>query len=105
MGVEIVDRDTEIKIPASVAVCPICGAEVFIEDIDEYDTDDQGLWRATDAGVKIDCVTVPDIGSDEWEDWFASHWLMPYVDWLPVSVKVSRWMGEHYRFNLVVRHA
>ena len=83
-------------IPAKVAVCPICGAPVVIEDIDEWETE---TGRVTSCGFHINCSTEPDIDSDEWDDWFKSHWSMPYVDWLPVEMRVYRWFDRCYRLR------
>lgn len=100
MSIKILDRYELIEVPSSVAVCPICGLEVVIDDVDEYEQDDDGLWRVSESGLSVNCVTEPDIDSFEWNDWLNGHWSMPYVDWLPITVKVWQWLDSHYRFNL-----
>lgn len=97
---QLIDRDAPIEVPASVAICPICGAEVIIEDIDEWEEDSNGHWRVTESGLHLTCVTEPDIDSDEWWGWFDDHWSMPYVDWFPLRAKVWKWLDAHYRFTL-----
>lgn len=99
MTIQTVAPDAPIKIPPSVAVCPICGEEVVIE-IEEWEQLGDGSWAVTDGGVHVDCITEPDIDSDEWDEWHDGHWNMPYVDWLPVQMKVYRWLRRHYRFQV-----
>lgn len=82
-----------LKVPAVIAVCPICGDCVYIDGVDEwYDEGDQMRLDA-EMGVSLDCGTEPDIESNEWDDWHRGHWSMPYVDWLPVQQKVARWLA------------
>jgi hypothetical protein len=97
---QTVKTDAIIKVPPEVAICPICGAEVAIEEIDEWEQEDDGTWSAGEHGVKIECSTAPDIESDNWDDFFAEHWSMPYVDWLQIEVKVYNWLHQNYRFDL-----
>ncbi len=71
--------------------CPICGAKVYITGVDE--------WESVNGRIvhfEHECETEPDIDSDEWRDWFAGHWSMPYVDWLPWETRVQRWLDERY---------
>lgn len=86
------DRTKPIPVPRKVAVCPICDADIWIDDISEWECED-----GKPVEISVDCVTEPDIDSDEWQDWFAQHWSMPYVDWLPVSTRVLRWFQRHYK--------
>jgi hypothetical protein len=73
--------------------CPICGAKVYLTDIDEWGADDGEI-----IGAHFDCETEPDIDSDEWEDWHNGHYHMPYVDWLPWEVKVMEWLNARYHY-------
>lgn len=90
------------EVPPEVAVCQICGSRLVIVDIDEWweGNEDEDDGRVTDAGLHINCVTEPDIDSDEWWEWHKWHWSMPYVDWLPVSQVVYRWFDKHYRIKV-----
>jgi len=97
---QTVATGARIKLPPELAICPICGAEVVIEDILEYEKNDDGTWQASESGLHINCITEPEIGSDAWQSWFDWHWAMPYVDWLPLSIKVFRWMSANYRFEM-----
>lgn len=93
--------DAIIKIPPEIAVCPICGAEVIIEEIDEWEQEDDGTWSAGETGVRLNCVTQPAFeDEDASDDFMASHWSMPYVDWLPISVRVIEWLRQNYRFDM-----
>lgn len=89
-----IDPEHPPTIPRNVAVCPICGAGLYIEDISEWEAEN---GRVTDTGLCIDCESMPDIETDEWDDWFACHWSMPYVDWLPVTKVVTDWFNAHFR--------
>lgn len=71
--------------------CSICGAPIILEEIDEWVQNDDGTWQVGDTGAKINCSTEPDFDeSDEMDNFMASHWSMPYVDWLPLSVRVAQ---------------
>ena len=94
-----VATNTNIKIPLDVAICPICGADVYV-DIDEWEQNEDGTWKVSDCGVHCNCTTEPAIATDEWEEWFYGHWSMPYVDWLPVDEKVRVWLIQNYRFDI-----
>lgn len=95
---QTVTKTTEIKIPQSVAVCPICGAEVYITGVEEWEQMDDGTWAAGETGVHIDCVSAPPIDSRKWREWFKWHWSMPYVYWMPLRNTVTKWVRDNYRF-------
>ncbi len=80
--------------------CPICGAPVVVDDIDEWEENDDGTWQVSENGIQINCSTEPDIDSDDWDDWERKHWSMPYVEWLPLSMKVAKYVQENYRFEM-----
>lgn len=96
---QTVAPDATIKIPPTVAVCPKCGAEVVLE-LEAWEQLDDGTWAASDDGLHVNCITEPDIDSDDWEEWHDWHWDMPYVYWLPIQMKVYRWLRRHYRFQV-----
>lgn len=98
-GLVTVPHDASIKIPRQVAICPICGEEVTVE-IGEWTQSDDGTWVASDAGVHASCITEPDIIAEDYDEWLNGHFSMPYVDWLPVDQKVTRWINDHYRFDM-----
>ena len=92
--------EISISIPPEIAVCGICGAEVVLE-IDEIEEDSAGLWAASQSGVNVNCATEPSMDDEKaWYSFHWSHWSMPYVDWLPVQIRVYRWLLQHYRFSL-----
>jgi hypothetical protein len=93
----LLPRNQYPDIPQSVAVCPICGRAVVIDDIDEWEEDDAGLLPS-ECGLHIECETEPDIDSPEWESWFREHWSTPYIDWLPVEHRVYQWLVSCHRF-------
>ena len=100
---EVIASSQSIKVPVEIAICPICGAEIVL-DIDEWEEDDNGQWMAFETGVHCTCITEPDIDSPEelkqFQGFYREHFQMPYVDWLPVDMKVHKWLGENYRFKL-----
>jgi len=93
---QTVATDATIELPPK-AKCPICGEKVVFEGTHCWERDDaDGTWYATE--VSINCVTEPDIDSEDWEDWHNGHWNMPYVDWLPLTQAVLVWLKRNYRF-------
>lgn len=85
-----------LPVPRNVAVCPMCGGNLEIQITGWYDD-----GRASSDGFELDCVTEPDIGSPEWEEWFSGHYSMPYVDWLPLSVKMLKWFNGNFRVEVI----
>jgi hypothetical protein len=73
--------------------CPICGKGVVVETVTEWHDD------GTIVHAEIECETEPDIDSDEWSDWHAEHYAMPYVDWLPYEVRALKWLAERYTYD------
>ena len=92
----ITDADFPLQIPEDVAVCPICGARIAVEEIDSWDTE---TGEIADNEVVYGCVTEPDIESKEWRPWFRWHYRMPYVDWLPLEDVVVRWFNANYAYR------
>ena len=87
------DKLLPLKVPAVIAECPICSDVLFIDGVDEW-YDEGGQMRLDpEMGVSLDCATEPDIDDPEWHDWHNGHWSMPYVDWLPVQQRVTRWLA------------
>lgn len=74
--------------------CPICGSPVVLGSVVEWGTDD-----GTIVGVEYECSTEPDLDSDEWPDWHAEHYRMPYVDWLPWETRMMRWLNWRYCYR------
>lgn len=91
------DRDNPPEIPNLIGRCPICGAKLEISDIDEWET---YTGRVTESGFHINCVTQPEIDSKDWDSWWNWHWSMPYVDWLPLTMRVYKWFDSNYRLYL-----
>lgn len=89
--------DVVLEIPQEVAVCPICQAKLYAT-FDSWIEGKNGEWLA--RSTRLDCETEPDIDSQEWEGWFDGHYSMPYVDWLPVDLEVTKWVNENYCFGL-----
>lgn len=95
----IIDTDAPINVPDEIAVCPICGAAIWVE-VTEWEHQPDGTWAVSDCGVYTNCASEPDINSDEWKDWHNGHYAMPYVDWLPVDLRITKWLKRTYRFNM-----
>jgi hypothetical protein len=84
-----------IKLPMLLPdPCPICDAKVYLTEILVWDINGEIMEFG------CDCETEPsDIESDEWADWFAEHYKMPYVDWLPYEVNAKTWLRQRYAYN------
>lgn len=80
--------------------CPICGAKVVIDDMDEREQNDDGTWQVSECGLHITCETEPEIEDDAFDDWLNVHFSMPYVDWMPLEERVRAWINSHYRFEV-----
>lgn len=83
-----------IKVPADVAVCPICKSPIWICEVNGVTEQPGGTWVVDE--FMADCETEPDIESDEWNDWQRSHWSTPYIDWLPVLGRVELWLQQSF---------
>lgn len=83
------------EIPRSLFICPICGAQIVAE-IDCWEQNADRTWQA--AECKLNCSTEPDIDGKEWWDWHHNHFRVPYVDWLPLEIRVLAWMQANFRF-------
>ena len=94
---QLVPADKLIDVPGDVAVCPYCGAALFVQ-CEQWSQQDDGSWAADN--VHADCTGETDVGTPQWEEWLDSHSQMPYVYKLPVDMKVEKWVNEHYRFDL-----
>ncbi|MDX2240176.1 MAG: hypothetical protein NW224_05790 [Leptolyngbyaceae cyanobacterium bins.302] len=92
------------RVPRSVAVCPICDSDLWIEEISSATEDDEGNWFAED--VHLTCVDEPDMDHNiqEWHEWNNWHFSTPYIDWLPVRETVEEWMrkpAQKERFEVI----
>lgn len=90
------------EFPHDVAVCPICGAGVIVGDFDEWETE---TGAVTECGFHIDCISEPDFDDPDYDDWLNGHWSMPYVDWLPLEVRLYRWFNARFRLRLPTMRA
>ncbi|MBK8188826.1 MAG: hypothetical protein IPK79_00065 [Vampirovibrionales bacterium] len=97
---QIVPIGSEIDIPERIAVCPICGAKLIVESIDEWEEseDDDQFWIVSETGLHLTCSSSPSLDSDNWDAWFNWHFSMPYVDWLPIEMRVTQMVRERVRF-------
>lgn len=80
--------------------CPICGAALTDIQVTSWTKEDDGTWVA--SNIDFDCVMEPDIDDDAWPAWFHGHYATPYVDWLPLEMRVNDWMKQTYRFAVEV---
>lgn len=90
-----INRSKLPEIPQEIAVCPICGEPIVIDDIDEWESE---TGRVTECGLHINCVTEPDDPNDH--NWWNWHYQMPYVDWLPVQQRVYQWFDQNFRIDV-----
>lgn len=99
-----------IRVPREVAVCPYCDEPTpLVARISELEEANKrrGLWRVSE--IELECTSEPELFDDEprmavrdeWEEWMNAHSYMPYVYWLPIDLRVLRWINELYRFVMV----
>jgi len=77
--------------------CPYCKGDLTYQ-AEGWEQQEDGTW--TGNCFHSECSNEPDIESDEWEDWFATHSDMPYVYQLPVDQSAERFINSHFRFIL-----
>jgi hypothetical protein len=87
-----------VPLPEALSVCPICQRKLVITSYDSWCEDDESRWYAIE--VHTQCESEPAIDSDNWDDWYRSHYSHPYIDWMPLSERILRWLKENYRFAL-----
>lgn len=93
--------DDVIEISKDVAVCPYCEATVTVTP-EGWSQNEDGSWSLDNGHA--DCAAEPDMEDDEeaWEEWLAQHSVEPYSIQLPVDLKVTAWINEHFRFEIDV---
>lgn len=89
-----VKEDKEFKFKN---LCPYCKGNLKYT-ANGWEEDENGLWMAD--SFDMECSTEPDIESEEWNDWFYNHSDMPYVNQLPVDLKVKKYIQSKFRFNI-----
>lgn len=94
---EYFDQEKPPEIPLDLFQCPICGAQVCFVEINEYETE---TGKVTDTGFHISCTTEPEFDDPDYDDWLNNHFSMPYVDWLPLEVRVYKWLSAGFRLRL-----
>lgn len=75
--------------------CPICDAKLNVT-VNEWYRD---KWGWVPYSIEIDCSTMPDMDSDEWQEWMNIHYEQPYSDWLPIEKSILYWMQREVRFS------
>jgi len=45
------------------------------------------------------------VQASNFDDWLNSHFSMPYVDWLPLEVKIYKWLSAGFRLRLPTKRA
>ena len=86
------------KLPVTLAAtCPICGAGLLLTGVEACVQDDNGEWIADE--VTLQCAKEPDTDSPDWEEWHAWHYRMPYVDWLPLEMRILKAVQKRFFFS------
>lgn len=95
-------------IPRSIAVCPICEADLILDcDEWEYDEKDNSLILPSECGLHVNCTREPDIEDNpkKWDRWHRRHWDTPYADgWFEIQADVYEWVKANYRFTKTAQH-
>lgn len=74
-------RDKPPEIPKEIANCPVCGGQLKINDILEWEPE---TGYVTEAGLYINC-------SNKQE-----HFINDYGGWVRVGKIVLAWLNSHY---------
>ena len=85
--------------------CPICGKQIVISDISEWEEQDDKTWAVSECGFSVGCEIEPEIDSLERDDYFSSHWSQPYIDWIGIEDRVYHWLLDNYRFEMNPRYS
>lgn len=89
---KVVGHDAEFRFEGA---CPYCGGDLIYRIDGGYeDTENPGLWIPE---VSSECVTSPDLDSDEFDEWLEAHSVMPYVHQLPVDQRIQKQIALEYR--------
>lgn len=81
--------------------CPICDSPVHVTVNAWY----MDKWGWVPDQIETECTAMPDILSDEFDDFMNFHYNQPYSDWLPFDVGILYWMQKNVRFtNLKIKH-
>lgn len=92
------DQNEPPEIPIELFQCPICGVQIVFTEINEYETE---TGKVTSSGFHVSCITEPDFDDpDDDDEWLDSHFSMPYIDWLPIEIKVYKWLSAGFRVRL-----
>ncbi len=98
----VIDPGDLIDVPESIAVCPYCGAALYVQ-FEEWEQLLDQSWQVSDTGAKAECESEPELATHEehvYDEWMKRHTYMPYVYWLPVEVKVTTWLQAKFRFAM-----
>lgn len=90
------EPEPPVWVPEKLAVCPKCGGKLAIMECAGWVEGEPGLL--TPHEIHLACEHEPDIEGETWEEWFNWHYDMPYVDWLPVEMKVLKWFARMARY-------
>lgn len=90
--------DDFVDIPIYIATCPKCGGSLRAQFEAWEATGKSNRWRCEEA--KLECENEPDIDDPELMEWLNWHYDMPYVDWLPLETRMTRWINRRYWFDL-----
>ena len=77
--------------------CPYCGADL-VGKASMFEKRSNHTWQA--AQLDMNCSAEPDIESDDWQEWFKKHSVMPYVYWHPVVSDILTHIQLYYSFKI-----
>lgn len=81
---KVKEMQTDFKLP-NYFKCPYCDSKDLWLEVTEWETD-TGI--PTEAGCMVSC------GNEDEEDG-PDHYYMPYVYWLPLTVRVYAWAKDN----------
>jgi hypothetical protein len=80
-----------VRVPIAVGRCPVCGG-CFDVTVQGYDTYLDGS-NSMVVEIHAECES-EDIEDDDDEHWEGLS--MPYVDWLPIQERITRWLNTNF---------
>jgi hypothetical protein len=81
-------------LPPALSKCPYCGLKLYIEEITGWCRNEDGHWGVDELSLR--CEAEDDIDQMVGDEGDCSHSYMPYVYWLPITLRVIDWLNENF---------
>lgn len=77
--------------------CPICGSGIT-GICESWTVGENEKWKAD--SITLECRKEPCFDDENFNEFMNHHYCMPYEDWHPLVIKVTKWVNENYNFIL-----